>query len=431
MKKLSNILWGILSLMFVLSACAPEQDDIFDDSSANRIEAAMKSYQEILVGASNGWLMEYYPNALQAYGGYNILVSFTKDGKMQASSDVYGSGKVSESTYKLYQSSGTILSVDTYNEVFHFFSDPDNPANVGKDGDGMEGDFEFTIMSASKEEIILQGKKTKNKIVMTPLSEETVWDTYLNGVQASEGKMSKAYEYEVDGKVYSISRSYRTFVYSYEEEGKVVTESYPYIQTLEGVKMYSSMNLGGIEVHDLIFDGDTKSLKSRDGKVVLTKAITPPAQLFVSNGPWFVTYKGLGDGSATQRKAAAGCDAIKAALGAYPAVFAIGSYIYTDNALNIVVGQGYGALILDTKVINNDEVALALTGSGDQFGVNCWNAGGSKLFTTIAGMGAPMNWKVVPNDPDEPTVMTMTEVGNESNVIVVTNQETLFGYPAQ
>ena len=167
MKKLSNILWGILSLMFVLSACAPEQDDIFDDSSANRIEAAMKSYQEILVGASNGWLMEYYPNALQAYGGYNILVSFTKDGKMQASSDVYGSGKVSESTYKLYQSSGTILSVDTYNEVFHFFSDPDNPANVGKDGDGMEGDFEFTIMSASKEEIILQGKKTKNKIVMT------------------------------------------------------------------------------------------------------------------------------------------------------------------------------------------------------------------------------------------------------------------------
>ena len=107
---------------------------------------------------------------------------------------------------------------------------------------------------------------------------ETVWDTYLNGVQASEGKMSKAYEYEVDGKVYSISRSYRTFVYSYEEEGKVVTESYPYIQTLEGVKMYSSMNLGGIEVHDLIFDGDTKSLKSRDGKVVLTKAVTPPAQ---------------------------------------------------------------------------------------------------------------------------------------------------------
>ena len=103
MKKLSNMLWGILSFMLVLSACAPEQEDIFDDSSANRIEAAMKSYQEILAGASNGWLMEYYPNALQAYGGYNILVSFTKDGKIQASSDIYGGGKVSESTYKLYQ----------------------------------------------------------------------------------------------------------------------------------------------------------------------------------------------------------------------------------------------------------------------------------------------------------------------------------------
>lgn len=429
MKKLSNILWGILSLIFVLSACAPEQDDIFDDSSANRIEAAMKSYQEILASASNGWLMEYYPNALQAYGGYNILVSFTKDGKIQASSDVYGSGKVSESSYKLYQSTGVMLSVDTYNEVFHFFSDPNNPAGIGKKGDGMEGDFEFTIMSISKEEIVLQGKKTKNKIVMTPLSEETVWDTYLNGVQASEGKMSKAYEYEVDGKVYSISRSYRTFVYSYEEEGKVVTESYPYIQTLEGVKMYSSMNLGGIEVHDLIFDGDTKSLKSRDGKVVLTKAVTPPAQLFVSNGPWFVTYEGLG--TANQKNASAGCEAIKSVVGAYPMAFIIGSYIYTDNALNILAGQGYGALLLDTKVISNDEVSLTLTGSGDQFGVACWNGGGSKLFTTVAGMGAPMNWKVVPNDPDEPTVMTMTEVGNESNVIVVTNQETLFGYPAQ
>lgn len=431
MKKLSNILLGLLSCMFILSACSPEEDNLFDDSSANRIEAAMKTYQDILVGASNGWLMEYYPNALKAYGGYNILVSFTEDGKIQASSDVYGSGKVAESTYTLYQSTGAVLSVDTYNEVFHFFSDPDNPANVGQDGKGMEGDFEFTIMSASKDEIVLQGKKTKNKIVMTPLSDETVWDDYLNGVIGSEEKMSNAYEYSVNGESYAITRSYRTFRFSYEKDGEVVTQSYPYIQTVDGLKMYTPIELGGVAVYNLVFDGSTNTLKSPDGNVVLTKSVTPPAQLFIENGPWFVTYAGLGDGSVSQQMAAAGCEAIKEAIGAYPDVFAIGSYIYLDNALNIITGQGYGVMILETTKVSNDEVALTLTGSGDPFGVACWNAGGAYLFKTVAELRAAKNWKVVPNDPEEPTMMTMTEVGNESNVIVVTNQETLFGYSGQ
>lgn len=60
MKKIINIL--IISLTVILYAsCTPEENDIFPESSANRIAAALKADKDILTSAKNGWLIEYYP----------------------------------------------------------------------------------------------------------------------------------------------------------------------------------------------------------------------------------------------------------------------------------------------------------------------------------------------------------------------------------
>ena len=87
MKKIINIL--IISLTVILYAsCTPEENDIFPESSANRIAAALKADKDILTSAKNGWLIEYYPSSSQAYGGFNLLALFTEDGKVTIAGDI-------------------------------------------------------------------------------------------------------------------------------------------------------------------------------------------------------------------------------------------------------------------------------------------------------------------------------------------------------
>ena len=66
MKKSIYLLVMICS--FFMAACSPETDDIFGESSSVRIDKTMKEELKVLTGASNGWLLEYFPQAQQAYG---------------------------------------------------------------------------------------------------------------------------------------------------------------------------------------------------------------------------------------------------------------------------------------------------------------------------------------------------------------------------
>lgn len=143
----------LLATLFLvsLSACSPEEDDIFGQTSAERIEEVMKADLNVLTGASNGWLMSYYPAQAQKYGGYNVLVKFTDEGKVTVASDIVDATATATSTFRLKEQAGPTLTFDTYNKIFHIFSDPKNELGIGNDGLGMEGDYEFTIMSATAE----------------------------------------------------------------------------------------------------------------------------------------------------------------------------------------------------------------------------------------------------------------------------------------
>ena len=73
MKKIFNLLFISLAVA-LYSSCTPEEENLFNDSSANRIEATLKADKEVLTSAKNGWLMEYYPSANLTYGGYNSFI---------------------------------------------------------------------------------------------------------------------------------------------------------------------------------------------------------------------------------------------------------------------------------------------------------------------------------------------------------------------
>ena len=83
MKKIMNILM-LCAVLVAFTSCKDEVDDVFDQTASERIDAALKSYNEILKSAPNGWIMYYY--GATTYGGYNVLVKFHDEFKVLESS---------------------------------------------------------------------------------------------------------------------------------------------------------------------------------------------------------------------------------------------------------------------------------------------------------------------------------------------------------
>ena len=277
MKKLLYIFTLISS--FLLAGCTSETENLFGESASNRVEEAMENARKILIEAPNGWLMKYYPSSQQSFGGYNVLMSFTAEGEVTVSADITDPSAKSTSLYRLKEQAGPTLTVDTYNEIFHFFSDP--ASGVGTTGLGMEGDYEFTIQSATPEQVVMRGKKTGNTITMTPMPENETWEAYLTDIEEAEQKVNYVlFSYAADGEKYDVTKSYRTLAISHEVDGENVTEVFSYIQTKEGMEFYSPITLGGMEVSKLVYDSASGTWKSEDGKAVLSGETTPPALLF-------------------------------------------------------------------------------------------------------------------------------------------------------
>ena len=139
MRKALKLLLASVAVVTLYTACTPEVDDAFDKSSAQRIAETLKADQQILVSAPNGWRMAIYGNT--DFGGYNLFFKFAADNTVEVANEIaYNPEDVSTaqiretSHYSLQQSAGAILSFDTYNSLFHFFSDPVNPSmgNTGK-----------------------------------------------------------------------------------------------------------------------------------------------------------------------------------------------------------------------------------------------------------------------------------------------------------
>lgn len=420
MKKILYV-FALISSLF-MAGCTPETDNLFGESASNRVEEAMENAQKILVEAPNGWLMKYYPSSQQSFGGYNVLMSFTAEGEVTVSADITDPSAKSTSLYRLKEQAGPTLTVDTYNEIFHFFSDP--ASGVGTTGLGMEGDYEFTIQSATPELIVMRGKKTGNTITMTPMPENETWEAYLTDIKEAEQKANYVlFSYAVDGEKYDVTKSYRTLAISHEVDGENVTEVFSYIQTKEGMEFYSPITLGGMEVSKLVYDSASGTWKSEDGKAVLSGETTPPALLFANGGPWFVTYDGMS--SYGQQTVASTLQGMAAS---YPGqtldYLAIAP---TYEVVDMVFGGREGLLQLVTSTSGDDKVSLTLTGYGDTVGVEFANAGILDAIYLFANF-SPVTFTVEPDDPVNPTKMTLTQVGNTKNVIVVTNQETPFGY---
>ena len=180
----TNIQYSLLiSLVLVLSSCLNEEKDLFPESAAWRLNNAIENARQVLSAPAykNGWVMEYFPTNDKE--GYTFLMrfesnSFATIAAKNKYTPVYTTAK---GAFDVIGDNGPVLTFNTYNPVFHLFSDPKDPKGGSDlDGIGLMGDYEFIIMDATNERITLKGKKRGTGILMFPLAQGQDWEGYFN-----------------------------------------------------------------------------------------------------------------------------------------------------------------------------------------------------------------------------------------------------------
>ena len=211
-----------LTLPAAVQSCLIEEKDIFEESAVERVEAYLNSYKTLLSSNEDCWLLEYYAEEEQSYGGYVYILKFEDEQVTAYFQLAEDCSRTVTSYYNLVGDDGPVLTFDTYNEYLHYFATP----NI-TDYEALHGDYEFNVMGKSDDgsEIYLRGKKTGNSMVLRKFDKDPV--EYLNAVNSVSAAMSApGYEMTVGGTAHSCSISGNILQYAIapSEEGAAAEE---------------------------------------------------------------------------------------------------------------------------------------------------------------------------------------------------------------
>ena len=289
------------------TSCLFEEDDIFDLSPAERMNALQEEYYQALSSAPNGWVMDYFPT--REAEGFHFYLSFTPDDAVKvAASNKYLSGDTLSSEVSLYDviaGNGPLLTFNTYNSVFHIFSDPKDPEGTPDlDGIGLEGDYEFVILDIDTDNGIarLKGKKRGTYINMRMLEDGQSFESYhmdLKKMQSEIFNSSSPVPLTfVEGDVvYDASKVVQENVLQMLEPGKPIgeTRSFPFIITLDGLRFQHAYKIGNTEYQHFKPNTDYSKLISVESESVYFEAPKPLDFFLQSSTTWSVdipTIKG-------------------------------------------------------------------------------------------------------------------------------------------
>lgn len=291
MKKIHLLMTVVV--LGLLTSCLKDQEDIFDKASSERADEAIAADYKILASAEHGWLMRYFPSPYRTYGGYNVIMKFTEDGKVTVASDIAEkSTDTAESFYKVTQSAGVVLSFDTFNEIFHLFSTPD-PV-LGSAGEGWGGDYDFEFISASKEKIVLKGKKSGNYATLTPMESDN-WSAYIDSLAKVETDMSfPYYKFKVDTTEVTINRSYRNLELNYVTATTDTVVNVPYVITPAGMEFYEPVTINGQQVSGFKYAADTWDFALIDNPSIIVNGIVPPINETFVGDLWATSLSNIG-----------------------------------------------------------------------------------------------------------------------------------------
>lgn len=263
MKRI--FLYSLLAcLCGTMQSCLFSEDDVFEQSSAERENASVAELKELLKNAENGWKLEYRYGEEGNWGVANIFMRFEDDAVIMASdypTDSYAAGEECKSLYTVQSYHGTELSFDSFNEVLHSFCE-----RVSYLDAGLMGDYEFVVRSSSEDEIQLSGKKFDADMVMTRLADDVDWTAYLqNAAEISDDSNFATFYINVNGQnVENVVREYRAFTTNKIIDGQQTTAYYPFVTTSEGICMLEPLVYDNVELQNFKWDSNARVFTCTD-----------------------------------------------------------------------------------------------------------------------------------------------------------------------
>lgn len=282
MKKIYLLLLIICPLIF--QACLKDQNDLFDKSPSERMDEALSNYKKVLASSDKGWLLEYYPERNQSYGGYNYIIQFTES-TVKAHVDIAAdiSESSDETLYQLIADSGPVISFDTYNSFLHYFATPSSSMYQA-----YQGDFEFILMGLSDDqnEIRLKGKRSGNTMVLRRMTEDAV--SYLTKVLNVEDEITAPeYRINIGNEQFACTLSSRILSFQYPgDDDAIVDVQTAYCVTDKGIRFYEPLDINGVTVDEFILENGR--LVSNNGNISIEFVFPPINSVFVASTSQYV-----------------------------------------------------------------------------------------------------------------------------------------------
>ena len=269
MKAKYLVMIGLLAATF--AACSRDEESLFDKPAAIRAQEAVDNAFDVLTSNESGWEMAYFPNLEASAKGYNMVLKFNKNGNVSvtAKNSATTMNKImtdTASTWAVKSDYGPILTFDTYNDVFHAFSDPQ------ENGAGLLGDYEFLILKATPELVLLKGKKHSAYTVMRPMKNPHL-TAYFAACEKMQTKLfgnnNIVTLHQGDNKMYlykGADGQFQSAAYGSALVAEAATY-HPLCATEDGIIVSTGF---GEDVHDHIFyyDSIKGELKSDEGAIM-------------------------------------------------------------------------------------------------------------------------------------------------------------------
>lgn len=286
----------ILLSLVVLFSCTKENNYKLGKTPSAVMSEAISQTRDLLCSSEKGWVMEYFPGTQKEFGGYNVLLRFDKNGEVTVASDLISDvDSTATSPFRIRESAGVVLSFDLYNKIFHQFSDPNNSLGVGVVGSGYNGDYEFSVLSATPDLVLLKGKKYGSRVVMRPYTSDKSWTEYLQLLKETKSKISEAVLLGLSLKdttcFVTVSQETNTINVSYNEAGAEVNKVYSFLVSENSIRLASPINIKGINDSVFVYDSAQNLFMGENSKLERIKPT--PTQVYKAVGPWSFTFSNL------------------------------------------------------------------------------------------------------------------------------------------
>ncbi len=279
MNKKNIFIYLLLALPLLLTSCLKDQEDLFTDSASARSAKYLSNVERVLTSAEYGWVLNYFPDREQSYGGYAYTMQFDEENVkvcFELADDVTQS---ITSTYSLTNEGGPVLAFDTYNDYMHYFATPTGSSGAGG-YQAYDGDFIFIVMNISEDEntITLKGNRSGNVMYMHKLTQSV--EDYQSEME--EFKKNLVFDQAIgviDGQAYHLGIAaddrYMTIspVVGEDEEAEEESIETPFCFDIDGFSFYEPVTIAGKEVKVFKYDETEGTFTAQEDNSVVFSAL--------------------------------------------------------------------------------------------------------------------------------------------------------------